>query len=311
MPLDPHAKRLLAMLAMTGPADLSGASVTERRDLFHKLMSLAASHVPIGHSEERAVPGPAGPITIRVYTPVATFSDRLPGMIYFHGGGLVAGSLDTHDGVCRTLANETGCRLIAVDYRLAPEHRFPAAISDSYAATRWVVEYAPALGIDRSRIAVAGDSAGATLAAIVCQLARRAPGVDLAAQLLLCPITDFAAETPSRSAFAKGYLLDKAIIEQDIEHYVPTCMDPADPRISPLRASDLSGLPAAFVHTAECDPVRDEGQAYAEGLMRCGVKVRYRCHPGMIHLFYGMASVIPYARTALQHIGAEIRAALG
>src|SRR5579863_8375010 len=137
MPLDPHAKRLLDMLAMTGPADISGASMNERRDLFRKLMSLSVSDIPIGHSEDRAVPGPEGPIIIRVYTPVDIFSDRLPGMIYFHGGGLVAGSLDMHDGLCRTLANETGCRLISVDYRLAPEHPFPAAVIDSYAATKW------------------------------------------------------------------------------------------------------------------------------------------------------------------------------
>jgi acetyl esterase/lipase len=243
--------------------------------------------------------------------PIGTFAEQLPGLIYFHGGGLVAGSLDTHDSICRTLANETGCRLISVDYRLAPEHKFPAAVVDSYAASIWVVEHAAELRIDRNRIAVAGDSAGATLAAIVCQLAGQTRGLEFAAQLLLCPITDFAAQTESRAAFAKGYLLDEAMIERDLEYYIPAGVDVRDPRISPLRALDLSGLPSAYIHTAEFDPLRDEGRAYAEKLTRAGVKVVYTCHLGMIHAFYGMLSAIPYARTALKRIGSELRARLG
>jgi acetyl esterase/lipase len=311
MPLDPHAKRLLDMLAMTGSIGALRLSVNDRRDLFRKLMSPSGSNVPIGRIEDRALPGPGGPINIRVYTPIATLANRLPGLVYFHGGGLVAGSLDTHDSVCRALANETGSRLISVDYRLAPEHKFPAAVMDGYTAAIWVVEHVAELGIDRGRLAVAGDSAGATLAAIVCHLARRAQRVHFAAQLLLCPITDFAAETESRSDFAKGYMLDKAMLHRDREHYLPAGTDPTDPRISPLRASDLSGLPPAFVHTAEFDPLRDEGRAYADRLARAGVKVNYSCHEGMIHLFYGMVSAIPYARTALNRIGSELRAALG
>jgi acetyl esterase len=299
------------MFAMTGSVDAVRLSVNDRRDLFRKLMSLSASNVPIGRVEDRAFPGPGGPINIRIYTPIARLDDRLPGLVYFHGGGLVAGSLDTHDSVCRTLANETGCRLISVDYRLAPEHKFPAAVMDGYAAATWAVEHVAELGIDRDRIVVAGDSAGATLAAIVCQLARRAQRVPLAAQLLLCPITDFAAETESRSDFAEGYMLDKAMMHRDREHYLPAGSDPTDPRISPLRALDLSGLPPTSVHTAEFDPLRDEGRAYADRLVRAGVKANYTCHEGMIHLFYGMASAIPYARTALKRIGSELRAALG
>jgi acetyl esterase len=311
MPLDPHAKRLLDILAVAGPVDALRLSVDERRGLFSKLMSLSAGNVPIGHIEDRTLPGPEALISIRIYTPIEAFADWLPGMIYFHGGGLVAGSLDTHDGICRALANETGCRLISVDYRLAPEHKFPACVMDGYAATIWAIEHAAELGIDRDRIAVAGDSAGATLTAAVCQLARRTQGLELAAQLLLCPATDFAAQTESRSAFAEGYLLDKAVTDRDLEHYLPAGTDPADPRISPLRASDLSGLPPAYVHTAEFDPLRDEGRAYADKLARADVKVNYTCHPGMIHLFFGMANAIPYARIALQRIGAELRAGLG
>ena len=311
MSLDPHARRLLDILAMAGPVDASRLSVKKRRDRFRELMSLCASNAPIGRAEDRALPGPGGPIGVRVYTPIETFADQLPGVIYFHGGGLVAGSPDTHDGICRILTNQSGCRLISVDYRLAPEHKFPAAVMDGCAATLWVVEHGAELGIDRARIAVAGDSAGATLAAIVCQLVRRTQGANLAAQLLLCPITDFAAKTESRSAFATGYLLDKAMIDRDLEHYLPAGLSPTDPRISPLRASDLSGLPRAYVHTAEFDPLRDEGRAYAERLMRSGVEVDYTCHPGMIHLFYGMASTIPYAHIALKRIGSELGARMG
>jgi acetyl esterase len=311
MHLDPHAKRLLDMLAIAGLADTSQVTVDERRAAFRKLMNLSASDVVIGGVEDRAVPGPGGPICIRIYTPVTADSGDLPGLIYFHGGGLVAGSLDTHEGVCRTLANETGCRLVSVDYRLAPEHKFPAGPMDGYSATMWAVNHAAELRIDPDRIAVGGDSAGGTLAIIVCQLIRQAQGVDLAAQLLLCPITDFGAETESRRIFSIGYLLDKAMMDRDLKYYLPDGTEATDPRVSPLRALDFSDLPPAYIHTAEFDPLRDEGRAYADGLKQAGVKVNYVCHPGMIHLFYGMSSAIPYARTAMKRIGAQIKVALG
>jgi len=310
-PLDLHAKRVLDMLAMAGPVDASKLSVTEQRHHFRKLMSLSGSTVPTGGIEDCAASGPGGPIGLRVYTPSGTSVERPPGVIYFHGGGLVAGSLDTHDSICRTLANETGCRFISVDYRLAPEHRFPAAIIDGYAATIWVIEHAAELRIDQNRIAVAGDSAGATLAAVVCQLARHEQAFNLAAQLLLCPITDFAVRTQSRLAFATGYLLDEAMLERDLKYYLPDGADVSDPRISPLRAADLSGLPPAYIHTAEFDPLRDEGRAYGVRLTRAHVKVVYTCHPGMIHLFYAMPGAIPYARTVLKRIGSELRPELG
>jgi len=310
MPLDPHAKRLLAMLATAGGADPPRLTVHERREAFRKLMSLSASDVGIGFVEDRVLPGPDGPVGIRIYTPAATTADQLSGLVYFHGGGLVAGGVDTHECVCRMLANETGCRLVLVDYRLAPEHKFPAALVDCHVATTWVLEHAADLGIIRHRIAVGGDSAGGSLAMAVCQTVRQTQAPKLAAQLLLCPITDFAAETESRRTLAEGRLLDKAAMDQDLEHYLPAGVDATDPRISPLRASDFSGLPPAYIHTAEFDPLRDEGKAYADRLTRAGVEVKYTCHPGMVHLFYGMASVIPYARAAMKRIGAEIRRAL-
>ena len=279
-----------------------------RREAFAKLMRLADSSVRIARVDERELPGPEDPLRVRIYTPASAVPGRSPAIVYLHGGGLVAGSLDTHDGFCRSLADATGAKLIAVAYRLAPEHCFPAAIADACAATNWVAEHAEDFGIDPLRIAIAGDSAGASLAAITCQEMRKEPGVRLAAQLLLCPITDFGAETASRRQFADGYVIDRAMIESDLKQYLRGA-DPCDPRVSPLRAADLAGLPPAYVHTAEFDPMRDEGKAYAERLASHGVPVEHVCHPGMIHLFYAMTSVVPYAQAALRQIGAQMQSA--
>jgi acetyl esterase len=241
--------------------------------------------------------------------PLYAAPEPLPALLYFHGGGFVIGDLDTHDGLCRLLANASGCRVISVEYRLAPEHKFPAAVEDASAAACWVAEHARELGIDPGRIAIGGDSAGANLAAVACQLARQAGGPRLALQLLLYPGT-VAAETASRRAFAEGYLLEKKSIEWFYEQYVEPGTDPNDPRLSPLLALDLSGLPPAHIHTAEFDPLVDEGKAYAEKLAAAGVKVEYVCHPGMIHHFFCLAGAIPYARTAIANVGTAIKQAL-
>ena len=311
MPLDPQAQRFLAMLAAAGAADPSQVGVGERRQRFAALMRFSEPAVTIGGVEDRTIPGPQGLIGLRLYTPLGAHRDPLPGLVYFHGGGLVAGSLATHDAFCRALANLSGCRIVAVDYRLAPEHKFPAAVLDCYGAATWVLDHAMTVGIDPERLAVVGDSAGGTLAAVVCQMARERPGAGFALQLLLCPILDFAATTASRRALANGHLLDEATMDRDIALYVPAGFDCADPRISPLRARDLRGLPPATIHSAEFDPLRDEAAAYAERLLEAGVVVRHTCHPGMIHLFYALPGVIPYARSALQLICAELSAALG
>src|SRR5258708_7417676 len=179
------------MLTAAGSTNASSLSLSERRGALPKLINFSQSNGALGSVEEPALPGPERPIRIRVSSAVQAGADRLRGLVFFHGGGLVAGSLDTHEGICRRLANETGCRLVSVDYRLAPEHKFPAAVTDGYVATIWVVEHAAGLRIYRDRIADGGDSPGATLAAIVCQMAKQAPGGNLAAHLLLCPIMDF------------------------------------------------------------------------------------------------------------------------
>jgi acetyl esterase len=296
-------------MMVAGRSARAAPTVHARRHEFAKLMRLAHRHAAVAGVQELEVAGPETPLHVRRYAVAPRTADAVPGIVYFHGGGFVAGSLDTHDGLCRSLANEIRANVLSVAYRLAPEYGFPAAVMDACAATRWIVAHARDLGLDAGRIAVAGDSAGACLAAVVCQEMRRVPNVHLAAQLLLCPITDFGGETPSRRLFSDGYVIDTAMIASDLAHYLRGA-DARDPLVSPLRAPDLTGLPPAFVHTAEFDPMRDEGAAYAERLARAGVPVEHTCHPGMIHLFFAMASVVPYAAAALRRIGEQMRSAL-
>jgi acetyl esterase len=312
MPLDPRARRFLETLAAMNPPSALSLSVAERRAALAHLLSFGGEPEPVAAVDEFELPGPQGRLAVRVYLPAGTrLGERLPGMVYFHGGGLVAGSLDTHDPICRSLSNASACRVLSVDYRLAPEHRFPAAVADGCAATEWIAAHADELRLDRERLGVAGDSAGATLAAVVCHALTAARQVPLAFQFLLCPIMDFAAETESRRSFAAGYLVDRDTLEHDLKHYLAAGSDRGDPRVSPLRATDVSQLPPTAVHTAEFDPLRDEGQAYAERLQHTGVRTLYRCHPGMIHLFYGLRGLITYAGVAFAQMGADIRSLLG
>jgi acetyl esterase len=311
MPLDARVRRFLDTLAASGAASTLGLSVEERRRSLAQLLSFGGPPQAVGAVAERTFAGPGSPVRIRSYAPLGVGpQDPLPGLVYFHGGGLVAGSLDTHDGICRSLTQASGCRVLSVDYRLAPEHPFPAAVEDGLAATSWVAAHALELGIAAGRLGVCGDSAGATLAAVVCQSASAAGHPHLACQLLLCPIMDYAAESDSRRSLAHGYLVDRATLEHDLLHYLPAASDRADPRVSPLRAAQLQGLPPTCVHTAEYDPLRDEGAAYAERLRAAGVASTYRSHPGMIHLFYGLGAIIPYAKTAFELIGADVRSLL-
>ncbi len=310
MPLDPGAQRFLQRLSALNPPSALAMTVGDRRSALEHLLSFSGAPVPIGQVVDRTVPGPAGPLSVRVYTPLETSSAILPGLIYFHGGGLVAGSLETHDGICRSLANASGCRILSVDYRLAPEHPFPAGIEDGCAAVRWIAAHTAELQIDPHRLGISGDSAGATLATVVCQQLITDGDTPLALQFLLCPIMDFRADTGSRRNYAEGYLLDKATLQHDLRHYLGPDADPVDPRVSPLRALDVRRLPPTCIHTAEFDPLCDEGRAYAERLDRAGVTTLYRCHSGMIHLFYGMGGILPYAAVAYQAMGTDIRSLL-
>lgn len=310
MPLDPRAQRFLERLAASNPQNALALTVAARRAALADLLGMSGTPTPIQRVEERSLPGPAGPIPLRIYTPANAPATGTAGLIYFHGGGFVAGSLDTHDAIARSLANACGARVMSVGYRLAPEHPFPAAIEDGRAAAYWVAANATALGLDPARLAVGGDSAGATLAAVVCQTTTAEASVRWALQVLLCPIMDFRAQTPSRTELASGYFLDQATLEHDLKHYLGPGADPADPRVSPLRASELAHLPPACIHTAEFDPLRDEGREYAQRLERAGVRTLYRCHSGMIHLFYGMGALIPYAARGFELIGADARTVL-
>jgi acetyl esterase len=311
MPLDSHAKKLLDVLNAAGGADMSRMAPEEMRQGFERLAEMVGvSGVAVDAVEDAELPGPGGPIPIRLYAPEGGGGATLPGLIYFHGGGGVFGSIASHDSLCRVLANASACRVVSVGYRLAPEHKFPAAVEDAFAATGRIAERAREFLIDPRRIAVGGDSIGGGLAAVVCRMARDNGGPDIALQVLLCPAMDMRNNSYSRTAFAAGYFLNQATIDWTLKHYCAPGADLADPRMSPLLAEDLSCLPPAQVHTAEFDPLRSEGAAYAERLQRAGVAVRHTCHAGMIHHFYAMGGVIPYARTAVAAAGEAIRSAL-
>ena len=309
MPLDPRVQRFLGILAAGNPPDARKASVAERRSGLTALMNLGRTNISVARIEDCVLPGPGGDLRVRVYSPVEDLAP-LPGLIYFHGGGLVAGSIETHDAIARSLATSGACRVLSVDYRLAPEHPLPCALQDALAAVHYITAHAERFHVDARRLGIAGDSAGATLVAVTCQSMARAQGPSLALQLLLCPILDYSRATASRLELASGYLIDQATLDHDLMHYLPAGAESSDPRVSPLLASTVDGLPKTVIHTAEFDPLRDEGRNYFERLTREGVKVSYTCHPGMIHLFYGLGAVIPYARKAFEQIGADIRSAL-
>jgi acetyl esterase len=313
MPLDPLAKRLLAVMAARFPGERRRSTVSERRQALASLMQFARAEIADVTAQSGALPGPGGEVAYRLYVPAAAQGrETAPGFVFFHGGGMVAGSIDTHDQVAAALAQATGCRLISVEYRLAPENKFPAAVEDAIAATEFVLANAGSLGIDRQRIVVGGDAAGATLAAVVCQYALHNAWPSVAAQCLICPVLDFEQTSPSREEFAEGPLIDRATLEADLSDYLPEGgADVADPRISPLRAINVAGLAPAIIHTAEYDPMRDEGSAYARKLLAAGVSVEHVCHDGMIHNFHAMGAVLPQAQLVLSQIGEQVRRALG
>jgi len=307
MPLDPLAKRFLAMMAAAAAADRGRPSVSERRRSLAKLMQFAKAEAPSVTAMDGTLPGPAGDLGYRLYAPAGSAEAPAPGFVFFHGGGMVAGSIETHDRIAAALSEATACRLISIEYRLAPEHKFPAAIADAIAATEFVAQNAASFGIDATRLVVGGDSAGATLAAVVCQHAQHSGGPAILAQCLICPVLDFEEVSPSRDTFAEDRLIGRTMLEADLADYLPAGTDPADVRISPLRALNLAGLPTAIIHTAEFDPMRDEGNAYARKLLAAGVTVEHVCHDGMVHNFHALGAVLPQGRLVLAQIGEQVR----
>src|SRR5262245_46136930 len=307
MPLDQQCKAFLDMLAAGGGPPLHELPLSEARKVPRMMIELCGPEEPVAHVENRTVDGPAQPIPIRVYRP--SDADDLPALMFFHGGGFVICDLESHDRPCRNLANQSGCVVIAVDYRLAPEHPFPAAPEDCYAVTRYVAEHAGEFGIDADRIAVSGDRAGGNLAAVVAMMARDRGGPALRFQLLIYPTTDFEDHSPSIREF-DGNFLTIPTMDWFTRSYVPNVADRRTPYASPLRATDLRRLPPAMVITAECDPLRDQGEAYARKLQDAGVPVQAKRYEGMIHPFFNLAGIVDAGRAAIADSASAVRAAM-
>ncbi len=308
VPLDPQVHRMMAILGLARrpTIDQLGAE-RARRELLAQSRLGARAAVPVHHVEDRRIDAEEGELTVRVYVPRGG-AGRLPATVYYHGGGFVLGDLESHDAHCRHLAVRGGCVVVAVHYRLAPEHPFPAAVDDAYAAFAWVVANAGALGVDPARVAVAGDSAGGNLAAVVSQVARDRGGPRPSFQLLVYPATDMTRSLASHRTFAEGYFLTEAMIDWFFASYLTDPEQQHDPRASPLRARDLTGLPPAHVVTAGFDPLRDEGEAYADALRAAGVPATSRCYDTMIHGFVSMAGLVDAAAHATDDIADVLRA---
>lgn len=300
MSLDPHLAGVLQMIAASGAKPIQDGTLEEARAAYQALTlgTLTPEQVvPVGSVHDTTVAGAAGTLRVRIYRPEGI--GPFPTVAFFHGGGYVSGDLETHDNMCRDICDGAQAVVVAVDYRLAPEHPFPAGIEDAVAATRWVVAHAQELGGSDS-VGVAGDSAGGNFSAVVAQQLREA-GISLAAQLLIYPSVDHvAASYPSLEQNAKGYLLEAESLAWFYKHYAGGFSDTLDPRLAPLQAKSLANLPPALVVTAEFDPLRDAGAAYVEALQAAGVRAEHIPGPGMIHGFFDMGRWSPAAKTIIQ-----------
>lgn len=319
MPIDPRAQRFLEMTAAGRTSNFSGTptakagrDIIERREALKKLMGFARADQLsepgtdiLLRSGESSVPG-------RLYHPGTRSAEALlPAIVFLHGGGLVAGSIDTHDLVARGLCAASGCRVISVEYRLAPEHPYPAAFEDAAIALDAVIHDGALHGVDGDRVALCGESGGGALAVLATH-DRASAGKSLPALVhLICPVLDFGEESASRRQFAEGYLIDRDTLEADLADYLGAGMERSDPRISPLRLASLAGLPRFIVHTAEYDPLRDEGDAFARRLEEAGVSVVHHTHDGMVHNFHALGAILPQGREMLAAMGREIGIALG
>ena len=309
MPLHPQVRAFLDEINATpgpAPADMTVEMVRAGATALQ-----TPPDEPVGAVLDFEMPGGAGqPLRARAYTPRDAGAGPLPLLLFLHGGGWVTGDLDSHDAVSRALANASGCKVVAIAYRLAPEHKFPAALLDAYAALRWLAEHAAELGVDPRRIAISGDSAGGNLAAAVSLMARDRGGPALAFQVLVYPVAQHAFDSPSYLEYADGHLLTREGMRWYWNHYLPDTAAGLDPLASPLLAPDLRGLPPALVITAECDPLCDESEAYAKRLAQAGVAVEYKRYDGMIHAFFSLGHVLDDGRAAVAHAGEVLRRAL-
>lgn len=309
--LDATIDAIIKQMAANPAPKLWEVSAPQARTMFLAMREMfQPKGVPIGKVDSVEIPGPGGPVPARIYTPVGLTGRVTPACLYYHGGGWVIGDLDTHDSMCRQIANESGCRVISVDYRLAPESKFPAAFEDAYAALEWAEANASDHQINPNRLAVAGDSAGGNLAAAVALHTRAKGGPRLSYQVLLYPVTQARAATKSMTDLASGYVLEKASMDWFCDQYMQPDTDLNDPRLSPLAAKDVSGVAPAYVLVAGFDPLRDEGKAYADKLKAAGVAVDFVEYASMIHGFLGMEGVVPQATQALKDAAKALSNAL-
>ena len=308
MALHPQCQAFLDILAGAGGPPLEALPVGEARAASEGMAALGHPLESVASVEDRTVPGPAHPITVRVYRPAP--GAPLPALMFFHGGGFVLCDLDSHDRECRALANASGAVVIAVDYRRAPEHPFPAAAEDAYAATTYVAGHADEFGIDPGQLAVGGDSAGGTLATVVALMSVERGGPALKFQLLIYPLVDYTDESPSMAEYAADHFLTRGVMDWFADLYVPRADDRRHPHASPLYAASLHGLPPAFIITAECDPLRDQGEAYARRLQAAGVPVQLKRYDGMIHPCFSLGGMVDAGRQALGDAAAAVRQAL-
>jgi acetyl esterase len=308
VPVHPQVQTLLDAMAQLGGPELAEQSPADARAMYRALAAMEPAE-DVHRVDDRLVPSPAGDIPVRVYTPQPAVGEIHGVLVWLHGGGWVIGDIETADSTCRALANRADCVVVSVDYRLAPEHPAPAALDDCLAVLMWTVENAELLGVDASRVAVGGDSAGGNLAALVCQRVRDDFGPDIDFQLLVYPATDLTLSHPSIDENAEGYFLTKRSMEWFAGHYLGGRAG-KDPSVSPLFAEHLGGLPPALVITAEYDPLRDEGEAYAARLREAGVPTELLRYEGQIHGFVGMAAMLDDGKDAIDRAAAALRAAL-
>ncbi len=308
MPLDPIAEKIVQMFGDAGVGITPESTPESARAAMHRLATSGALPKREVHAvEDFAIPGPASEIPVRVFRPNA--QESLPALVWFHGGGWVVGSIETEDQLCRMLCDDARAIVLSVEYRLAPETKFPGAVDDCVAAWSWVTAHASELGIDPGRIAVGGDSAGGNLAAVTALVAKHESLAMPAFQLLVYPVTDHEFERPSMVDNATGYFLEADGMRWFFDHYARTTDDHADWRMSPLRAPDLAGLPAAIVITAEYDPLRDQGEAYGERLRDAGVPTEIVRADGLFHGFFGLFAFMPAARPSWDRAIAGLRQA--
>ena len=311
MPLDPQAEALLKQFEEAGAPPFEAMTPAQGRVAALAFKDLGGEPEEVSRVDHLFISGPTADIPVWVYRPDGEGTGPLPGLIYFHGSGWVVGNIAVCDSFSRSLANRTGCVVIAVNYQKAPEHKFPVPLDDCYAATQWAFDNASELGLDETRIGVIGDSAGGNLAAAVTLRARDENGPKLAYQVLAYPAVQYGWDTPSSLANAEGYLLQRASMEYFWTHYVNDPRDGTNPYCSPLAAPDHSGLPPAYIVCAEFDPLCDDGRNYAEKLRASGVPVEFQLYEGMIHAFMWMAGVLDQSKVLIDEIGSKVRSALG